>query len=115
MEDCYRIDEPGRILSPGLVLFRELVEANIDAMIEVAGGVERLRPHCKTHKMREVAEMQIARGITKHKAATFAEAEMLAQAGRDGHPSGVQHRRSEYRPRRGVPESVPGGAAGGDR
>jgi len=81
MEDCYRIDEPGRILSPGLVLFRELVEANIDAMIEVAGGVERLRPHCKTHKMREVAEMQIARGITKHKAATFAEAEMLAQAG----------------------------------
>ncbi|MFG0332200.1 MAG: D-TA family PLP-dependent enzyme [Maioricimonas sp. JB049] len=81
MEDCYRIDEPDRILSPGLVLFRELVEANIDAMIEVAGGVERLRPHCKTHKLREVAEMQVARGITKHKAATFAEAEMLAQAG----------------------------------
>lgn len=39
--------------------------------------VERLRPHIKTHKTREVAEMQLAAGITKFKCATIAEAELL--------------------------------------
>ncbi|MBL8850175.1 MAG: D-TA family PLP-dependent enzyme [Planctomycetaceae bacterium] len=81
MDSAYRIDDVSSILSPGLVVFRDLVAANIDRMIEIAGDVSRLRPHCKTHKMREVAEMELARGITKHKAATIAEAEMLAQAG----------------------------------
>src|SRR5262249_31420074 len=33
------------------------------------------------HKMREIVQMQIACGITKHKCATIAEAEMLAEAG----------------------------------
>src|SRR4051794_8006170 len=50
-------------------------------MIRVAGSVQRLRPHCKTHKMREVVELQLAAGITKQKCATIAEAEMLALAG----------------------------------
>src|SRR5262245_30796072 len=50
-------------------------------MIRVAGSAARLRPHCKTHKMREIAQMQLARGIVKHKCATIAEAEMLAEAG----------------------------------
>ncbi|MCY2964483.1 MAG: D-TA family PLP-dependent enzyme [Planctomycetota bacterium] len=50
-------------------------------MIAVAGGVDRLRPHCKTHKMPEVTRIELARGITKHKCATIAEAEMLADAG----------------------------------
>src|SRR5438874_5596254 len=50
-------------------------------MIRVAGSAGRLRPHCKTHKMREIVQMQLARGIVKHKCATIAEAEMLAEAG----------------------------------
>src|SRR5256885_6895761 len=50
-------------------------------MIRVACSPGRLRPHCKTHKMREVVQLQLARGITKHKCATIAEAEMLAEAG----------------------------------
>jgi D-serine deaminase-like pyridoxal phosphate-dependent protein len=81
MHADYRIADVSSIISPGLVVFRELVTANIDRMIEIARDPARLRPHCKTHKMREVAEMELARGITKHKAATIAEAEMLAQAG----------------------------------
>ncbi|MCA9175401.1 MAG: D-TA family PLP-dependent enzyme [Planctomycetales bacterium] len=68
-------------ISPSIVIFEELMEANIDEMIRIAGSPERLRPHCKTHKMAEVVRKLIARGITKHKCATFAEAEMLAQAG----------------------------------
>jgi D-serine deaminase-like pyridoxal phosphate-dependent protein len=81
MNADYRIDDVSSIISPGLVVFRDLVAANIDRMIEIAGDPARIRPHCKTHKMREVAELELARGITKHKAATIAEAEMLAQAG----------------------------------
>jgi len=77
----YRIDDTREILSPGLVIFRDLVEKNLAEMIRVAGAASRLRPHCKTHKMREITQMEIARGIAKHKCATIAEAEMLAEAG----------------------------------
>lgn len=81
MDSKYAIDDTSTILSPGVVLFRDLVEANLEEMIRIAGGPERLRPHCKTHKMAEVTKLELARGITRHKAATFAEAEMLAEAG----------------------------------
>lgn len=81
MTDRYAIEDTSTILSPGLVVFRDLVEANTRKMIEMAGSVDRLRPHCKTHKMQQVVELQLALGISKHKAATFAEAEMLAAAG----------------------------------
>ncbi|HLJ10759.1 MAG TPA: D-TA family PLP-dependent enzyme, partial [Planctomycetaceae bacterium] len=47
----------------------------------IAARPERLRPHCKTHKMPQVTKIELARGIVKHKCATLAEAEMLAQAG----------------------------------
>ena len=80
-EPLYSILDTSGIVTPALVVFRELVEANLAEMIRVAGSPGRLRPHCKTHKMREVVQMQLARGITKHKCATIAEAEMLALAG----------------------------------
>ena len=81
MDACYEINDPSQILSPGLVVFREILSANIDKMIAIAKSPARLRPHCKTHKMREVVRMQVERGVTRHKAATFAEAEMLVSAG----------------------------------
>jgi D-serine deaminase-like pyridoxal phosphate-dependent protein len=77
----YAVADTRDIVSPALVVFRDLVEANLDEMIRVAGSAARLRPHCKTHKMREVTQLELARGITKHKCATIAEAEMLAEAG----------------------------------
>ncbi len=77
----YRIDDTSGIITPALLVFREIVEENLSTMIEIAGDVSRLRPHCKTHKMREVIELQVARGITRHKCATFAEAEMIAEVG----------------------------------
>lgn len=81
MDARYNIEDTSEIISPGIVVFREVLESNIAKMIEIAGDVTRLRPHCKTHKMREIVELQLASGVTKHKAATFAEAEMLANAG----------------------------------
>lgn len=79
--DAYVIKDANEILSPGLVIFRELLEHNLAEMVRIAGGPERLRPHCKTHKTREIIEMQIKLGITHHKCATIAEAEMLAEVG----------------------------------
>jgi D-serine deaminase-like pyridoxal phosphate-dependent protein len=77
----YRVDDLSRLLSPSLLLFRELLNQNLDSMIAMAGSPDRLRPHCKTHKMAEVTRIELAKGIRKHKCATFAEAEMLAGAG----------------------------------
>ncbi len=81
MNDCYAIHDTSEIISPAIVVFREVLIDNITRMVAIAGNPARLRPHCKTHKMRQVVELQLAQGIHKHKAATFAEAEMLAEAG----------------------------------
>ena len=43
-----------------------------------SAGVDRLRPHLKTHKMREVVQLQISAGIRKVKAETLAELEKAA-------------------------------------
>ena len=67
--------------SPSLLVFADVVRSNIDRMIAVAGDAERLRPHCKTHKMPGVIQLLHDRGIRRHKAATIAECEMLATAG----------------------------------
>jgi D-serine deaminase-like pyridoxal phosphate-dependent protein len=69
------------MISPSLVFFKESIAANIARMIEIAGSPQRLRPHVKTHKTREIARMELDAGITKHKCATLAEAEMLAGCG----------------------------------
>lgn len=69
------------VITPALLIFREQLEANLDHMIQIAGDPARLRPHCKTHKMPAVTKIELAKGITKHKCATFAEAEMLADCG----------------------------------
>src|SRR5437660_10057400 len=47
----------------------------------MAGAPDRLRPHVKTHKARETVRMELDAGISKHKCATLAEAEMLADCG----------------------------------
>jgi D-threonine aldolase len=70
------------IPSPSLLVFPERVEANVDRMLDMlAGDASRLRPHVKTHKMAEVVRLQVAKGITRFKCATIAEAEMTAMSG----------------------------------
>jgi D-serine deaminase-like pyridoxal phosphate-dependent protein len=77
----YRIKDTSEIFTPALIVFRELVEQNLDMMVRIAGRPDRLRPHCKTHKIAEITQLELAHGIAKHKCATLAEAEMLARAG----------------------------------
>jgi D-serine deaminase-like pyridoxal phosphate-dependent protein len=81
MNPAYTLSDISTVLSPSLVFFPELIRQNIRRVIEMAGSPTRLRPHVKTHKTREIARMLLEAGVTKHKCATVAEAEMLASAG----------------------------------
>lgn len=76
-----RLNSPAKIASPSLVIDRARVRRNLERMVEMAGGTDRLRPHAKTHKMPAVIRLAGSFGITRHKVATIAEAEMAASAG----------------------------------
>ncbi len=77
----FRISDEDLLYSPAMLVYRSRVGQNLDRMVQLAGDASRLRPHVKTHKMPQVIQMKLARGITKFKAATVAEAEMVAEAG----------------------------------
>lgn len=63
--------------SPALLVYPDRVQKNIDAAIAMTGEPERLRPHIKTHKTKEVAQLLMQAGIQQFKCATIAEAELL--------------------------------------
>jgi D-serine deaminase-like pyridoxal phosphate-dependent protein len=77
----YTIKNVDEIPSPALVVYRDVVEQNIRTIGGLLDGYDRLRPHIKTHKMSQVAKMEMAAGITKFKCATPKEAALLANAG----------------------------------
>ena len=81
MPSPYHLKNPASLLSPSLLIFRELVRSNLDATLSIAGSPERLRPHVKTHKMPAMIHLLEHAGVKKHKCATIAEAEMAAAAG----------------------------------
>ncbi len=80
---AYHIADASQIYSPGLLVFKPLLMHNLQEMLRIAGGPNKLRPHCKTHKMPAIIEIMQGLGIRKHKCATLAEAEMLCAAGVD--------------------------------
>ncbi len=67
------------LLTPSIVIVHELVQQNLELMVRIAGRADRLRPHCKTHKMSAMVRWQQQMGIQHFKAATVAEVEMLAR------------------------------------
>ena len=77
----YTLANVDEIDSPALLVYPDRVRENVRRMIAYAGGVERLRPHVKTHKMPAVVKLQLEAGITRFKCATLAEAEMVAACG----------------------------------
>src|SRR3954447_10506340 len=81
MNPTYKLADESGVFSPALVFYPDLIRRNIARVVEMAGGPQRLRPHVKTHNTREIARMLLDAGVTRHKCATIAEAEMLAAAG----------------------------------
>lgn len=72
----YNIKNIETIDSPALIVYKERVQQNIQAVLNMREAA-LLRPHVKTNKMAEVCSMLLNAGITKFKCATIAEAEML--------------------------------------
>ena len=70
--------------TPSVVVDLDVVERNVSRMAESArqSGV-RLRPHAKTHKIPEVARLQLAAGASGISLAKTGEAEVFAAAGID--------------------------------
>ncbi len=81
MEPTYLINNIQELDSPSLIIYSEVLEANIGKMVEIAGSAERLMPHVKTNKSVNVVKAMMAAGINKFKCSTIAEAEMLGMAG----------------------------------
>jgi D-serine deaminase-like pyridoxal phosphate-dependent protein len=75
--DWYSIKNIAEIDSPALVIYSARVKKNISTAIEMIGDLQRLRPHVKTYKCKEVVELMMNAGISKFKCATIAEAEMM--------------------------------------
>ena len=71
-----------RLDTPSLLIDMDLVQSNITAMQKKADkyGVA-LRPHTKTHKMPELAKLQIAAGASGITVAKVGEAEVMAATG----------------------------------
>jgi D-serine deaminase-like pyridoxal phosphate-dependent protein len=76
-DNWYKIDDVDLIDSPALVIYLDRVKENITQLKGMISEVNRLRPHVKTHKTKEVSLLLFEAGITKFKCATIAEAEML--------------------------------------
>ncbi len=70
------------IETPAVVVDRDVLERNVARMAEAvrARGFE-LRPHAKTHKLPEVAELQLAAGAAGLTVATIGEAEVFVERG----------------------------------
>lgn len=79
--DWFQLANVADVPSPALLLYSERIDANLGSMVKIAGSVERLRPHIKTHKLPQLVERQIGLGIQRFKAATLAECEMAVLAG----------------------------------
>jgi len=77
----YHFTGEENVISPSLIFYQDIIEENINKVIELAGGANRLWPHIKTHKTAGIIKMQIERGINRFKCATIAEAEVCAIAG----------------------------------
>ncbi len=81
VKNWFQIGNEDEVASPALLVYPERIVSNIQKMITIAGSVNRLRPHVKTHKMTDVVRLQMEAGIYKFKSATISEAEMVASCG----------------------------------
>jgi len=68
--------------TPALLVDLDRLEANLDRMAHLARAADlQLRPHTKTHKTPQIAQMQLDRGAVGITVAKVGEAEVMAEAG----------------------------------
>lgn len=77
----YKLKNEDGLFTPALVYYKDLIEENTRQTVRIAGSAERLWPHVKSHKMKEMIAMQIGMGIERFKCATLSEVRMTAACG----------------------------------
>jgi D-serine deaminase-like pyridoxal phosphate-dependent protein len=82
--DLYALKTADRVLTPALLIYPELVDANIRATLKMMGGnPDRWRPHIKTAKIASVIRQMIGHGIRSFKCSTTLELLTACEAGAD--------------------------------
>jgi len=71
------------LLTPFLAVDLDRAEANVAAMLRLAGSPERWRPHLKTTKIPEIWDLLLAAGLRRCKCATLREAEVFLARSRE--------------------------------
>ncbi|MFN0120063.1 MAG: D-TA family PLP-dependent enzyme [Blastocatellia bacterium] len=80
--DAYRIADIENVMTPALVIYPDIVAANIDVTLRAVGGdAGRWRPHVKTAKLGAVMRMMSERGVVNVKCATTLELQTACEAG----------------------------------
>jgi D-serine deaminase-like pyridoxal phosphate-dependent protein len=80
----YELRIADRIVTPALLVYPELVDANIRATLRLAGGdPNRWRPHIKTAKIASVIRQMIGHGVRNFKCSTTLELLTACEAGAD--------------------------------
>jgi D-serine deaminase-like pyridoxal phosphate-dependent protein len=78
----YHISSIAEVLTPALLLYPEILSANIDRTVELLGGnPDRWRPHIKTAKLGYTLRMLVAHGVRNFKCATTLELLLACQCG----------------------------------
>src|SRR5690606_41444307 len=77
----YILHTENTVDTPALLVYPDRIRKNIEVLKSMIDDPDRLRPHVKTHKSREILRMQLDAGIRKFKCATIAVAEMLGECG----------------------------------
>ena len=81
-DDRYHVANANDILTPGLVLYPDMIASNIEKSVSLLGGDgSRWRVHVKTAKLAYTMRMLVERGITNFKCATTLELLMACESG----------------------------------
>src|ERR1700722_14121918 len=81
-ESKYQLAGAEAVLTPALVIYRDIVEANIRNTIRLLGGdANRWRPHVKTSKLAMTMKLMVKHGVNQFKCATSLELLTLCECG----------------------------------
>jgi D-serine deaminase-like pyridoxal phosphate-dependent protein len=67
--------------TPAVLIDMEVVEVNIRNTLSLLGSPRRLRPHIKTGRVRWTVERLLSHGVSRFKASTTSEVELLLSSG----------------------------------
>ena len=81
-ESRYQLVDAEAVMTPALIIYSDIVEANIRNTIRLLGGdVNRWRPHVKTAKLAMTMKLMMHEGVKQFKCATSLELLTLCDSG----------------------------------